>query len=391
MAVRRYDWGSHDQIPRILGIEPTSEPFAEYWLGAHSSDPATIDGTRLDELIAHNPSMIGSTAQLEFDGRLPYMLKLLSAGRPLSLQAHPNRREALEGFNQENTTEVALDAKNRTYKDPWDKPELLVALTEFDALVGFRDPKLTVALFDALNVTEILEPLIAPLRRRDPAAALAQVFLDCLILDDERSEILTTVVSAAVNHVDAAGELGVFARTAVLLDQHFPHDPSLLAALLLNYQRLQPGQALHIRPGYLHAYLHGTGVEIMGNSDNVLRGGLTNKHIDPSALVQVVNFEPCEIPLLEPTCESSGLWHYNAHEASFALWRLELLPGNTIELPAESSGRILLTTRGELGASTGMDGLELPQGKACFINAGESVRVSGDGQGFLAATGMDAW
>ncbi|GAA2180982.1 mannose-6-phosphate isomerase, class I [Brooklawnia cerclae] len=389
-AAKRYDWGSPNAIPEILGIPSDGRPVAEYWLGAHPSAPALVGGVPLDRAIDADPAMIGYSARHEFDGRLPFLLKLLSAARPLSLQAHPNDAQAAEGFARENAADIPLDALDRTFKDPWAKPEMLVALTEFDALAGFRDPAATLALFDGLGLEGRAETVIGPLRHRTCPAALAEVFLDCLILDDKRRTVLTDVVVAAVNHVNDPGELGEFARTAVLLDEHFPGDPSLLAALLLHRRRLRPGEALHVAPGVMHAYLEGTGVEIMATSDNVLRGGLTSKHIDAYSLVQVVDFSPGPMPVLQPSQEAPGLWFYAADERAFALWRLELVPGRSIEAPAESSGRIVLATDGEIGLSTGSDGLVLRRGQSAFVSAGESVVVSGQGQAFLAATGLDA-
>lgn len=389
-SIKRYDWGSADEIPKILGLPSDGRPVAEYWLGAHPMGPALLEGTRLDEAIAADPAVLGDSARLEFDGRLPYLVKLLSAARPLSLQAHPSRADAQRGFERENQAGKPQDAADRTYKDPWDKPELMVALSPFEALAGFRDPQQSADLFGALGISPQTELIFAPLRHRAGSAGLAEVFLDCLVLDEERRGAVTDVVTAAVAHLNDAGELGRFARTAVLLDEHFPGDPSLLAALLLNRRSLRPGEALHLRPGTLHAYLHGTGIEVMGSSDNVLRGGLTSKYIDASALVQVVDFTPEEMTPLLPDPEAPGLLHYRAGERAFACWRLDLLPGRTIELPAENSGRILLVTDGELGISTGPDALVMVRGQASFIPAGETVLVSGDGQGFLAATGTDA-
>lgn len=389
-ATKRYDWGSSDAIPAILGVPPDGRPVAEYWLGAHPSAPALIGGVPLDQAVSANPSLIGDSARYEFEGRLPFLLKLLSAARPLSLQAHPNDAQASAGFARENDADIALDAPDRTFKDPWAKPELLVALTEFDALAGFRNPNETLALFDGLGLEGRAETVIGPLRHRGSPAGLAEVFLDCLILDEQRRDVLTDVVVAAVNHVNDPGELGEFARTAVLLDEHFPGDPSLLAALLLHRRQLQPGEALHVAPGVMHAYLSGTGVEIMATSDNVLRGGLTTKHIDAYSLVQVVDFAPAPMPVLQPAPEAPGLWYYPADERAFALWRLDLVPGRVIEAPAEPSGRIVLAIDGEIGLSTGSDGLVLRGGESAFIPACESVGISGQGQGFLAATGLDA-
>lgn len=389
-SIKRYDWGSVDAIPKLLGIPVDGQPVAEYWLGAHPLGPAQIDGVLLDSAIIQDPAMLGDSARLEFGGRLPFLVKILSAARPLSLQAHPNPMDAREGFERENRAQLPLDAADRTYKDPWDKPELLIALTDFEALAGFRDPLDSADLFSRLGITPHTELIFAPLRHRQGSAALAEVFLDCLVLDEQRRGAVTDVVTAAVRHLDDQGDLGDFARTAVLLDEHFPGDPSLLAALLLNRRTLRPGEALHVKPGTMHAYLRGTGVEVMGSSDNVLRGGLTRKYIDAAALVQVVDFTPEEMLPLHPDQEAPGLWHYAAGERAFAVWRLDVTPGRMIELPAESSGRILLTASGEIGLSTGPDALVLRQGQAAFVRAGETVRVSGDGQAFLTATGTDA-
>ncbi len=390
-SIKRYDWGSHDAIPSILGIPVDGRPLAEYWLGAHPNDPSLIDGTsRLDEVIEQDPNLIGDSARFEFSGELPYLMKLLSAGRPLSLQAHPNRIDAEIGFGRENQAQIPMDAPERTFKDPRDKPELLIALTEFDALAGFRDPAASLSLFSQLGISSTSEKIFAPLRHRGGHAGLAEVFMNCLVTDDERRAAVIDVVTAAINHVDDEHQLGEFARTAVLLDEHFPGDPSLLAALLLNRHTLQPGEALYLQPGILHSYLHGTGVEVMANSDNVLRGGLTSKHIDPSALTQVVKFttEPVQCMLPEP--ELPGLWRYPTDERAFVCWRVDLQPSRAFELPGELSGRILLVTQGELGLSQGPDGLVLTQGEAAFLEAGQQISISGNGQGFLTATGLDA-
>ena len=390
-SIKRYDWGSVDAIPNLLGITNDGRPLAEYWLGAHPLGVALLDGsTPLDQAIAADPTIIGDSARLEFGGRLPYLMKLLSAARPLSLQAHPNRTDARVGFERENRAQLPLDAPDRTYRDPWDKPELIIALSEFDALAGFRDPKVSADLLSRLGIAPHTEMIFAPLRHRQGSAGLAEVFLDCLVLDEERRGAVTDVVTAAVRHLNDPGELGEFARTAVLLDEHFPGDPSLLAALLLNRRTLQPGEALHLTPGTMHAYLSGTGVEVMGSSDNVLRGGLTSKHIDAVSLVQVVDFTPDPMLTLSPDQEAPGLWHYAAGELAFATWRIDTKPGRMTELPAELSGRILLVTDGEVGLSTGADELVLQCGQSAFIRAGEQVHASGDGQAFMMATGRDA-
>lgn len=388
-SVKRYDWGSIDVLPELLGIPVDGRPVAEYWLGAHPLGSARLVGVPLDRAINQDPSMLGEHTRRLFGDRLPFMVKLLSATRPLSLQAHPNREDAQEGFERENRAELPLEASERTYKDPWDKPELVVALTQLDALAGFRDPLDSADLFSRLGISPRTELLLAPLRHRQGSAGLAEVFLDCLVLNEERLGAVADVVTAAVNHMDAPGDLGIFAQTAVLLDEHFPGDPSLLAALLLNRRTMRPGEALHIRPGTLHTYLSGTAVEVMASSDNVLRGGLTSKHIDAPALVQVVDFTAQPMPLIRPEQQAPGLWHYPTGEQSFSAWRLDVVSGRRIALPAEDSGRILVVTSGEIVLATSSDALVLRRGQAAFLRAGDQVSASGEGQAFLAATGTD--
>lgn len=388
-SIKRYEWGSVDAIPQFLGIPADGEPLAEYWLGAHPLGPALLDGVPLDQVITKYPDIIGQAARREFDGHLPFMVKLLSAARPLSLQAHPNHADARAGFERENREQRPLAAADRTYRDPWAKTEIVIAVSKFETLVGFRDPRRSADLFSRLGIGPRTELIFAPLRHRQGSAGLAEVFLDCLVLDEDRRGAVTDVVTSAVRHLDAPGELGVFARDAVMLDEHFPGDPSLLAALLLNRRTLQPGEALHVTPGTLHAHLQGTAVEVMSNSDNVLRGGLTRKHIDVTALVQVVNFNPQEMSPIHPHEQAPGLWRYPVQERTFSVWRLDPIPAHAIQLPADGSGRILLVTEGEIRLSSGSDDLVLARGQSVFIRAGESVQACGDGRGFLTATGLD--
>lgn len=382
-TIQNYDWGTTDEIPRLLGAEPTGEPQAEYWLGAHASAPSTVDGTPLDQLVKSDPSIVGAKSTERFGDGLPYLLKLLSANKALSLQAHPTREQAEEGFARQNEGGIALDDPTRTYKDAWPKPEMMLALTPFEALCGFRDPEQTVRLFETLDVPEV-EKMMSPLVMRGGAAGLAEVFLDALTVSDERRQLVNEVVAKAVQHVDDEGEPGRFAKTAVMLDESYPGDPTILAALMMNRITLQPGEAVFLPAGNMHAYLKGTGVEIMANSDNVLRGGLTKKHIDVDELVRVVDFEAEPVELVKTELEGEGLTRYLTPAPEFALWRLDGT-GGRIELPATDLGRVLLVVEGEF---TGQDGMTLAQGQSAFIDAGEEAAVSGTGLAFLAAPGV---
>lgn len=382
-TIQDYAWGTTDAIPQLLGIEPTGEPQAEYWLGAHSCAPSIVEGQPLDQMIASNPAIVGEASTERFGDCLPYLLKLLSANQALSLQAHPTREQAEEGFARENADGVALDDPKRTYKDPWPKPEMMLALTPFEALCGFRKPADTVALFEALNVPG-LGQMIKPLMMRSGGAGLAEVFLDALTVSDERRQLAVEVVARAVQHVEDEDEVGRLSRMAVLLDESYPGDPTILAALLMNQITLQPGDAIFLPAGNLHAYVQGTGVEVMANSDNVLRGGLTRKHIDVDELVRVVDFDAAPVELVRTEPVAPGLTRYLTPAPEFVLWRLDA-EGQTVELPATGLGRVLHVIDGEF---TGQDGTELGKGRSAFIEAGEQASVTGTGLAFLAAPGV---
>ncbi|MEL4359426.1 MULTISPECIES: mannose-6-phosphate isomerase, class I [unclassified Luteococcus] len=383
-AIQNYAWGSVTAIPETLGFPETGEPQAEYWLGAHASAPSTVGDQNLAELIADRPGIVGEASVREFGPRLPYLLKVLAANRPLSLQAHPSRAQAEEGFARENQAGVALDDPTRSYKDDWPKPELMLALTPFDALCGFRDPKQTVELFEALDIPE-LDQMVAPLRLRSGSAGLAEVFLDALGQSDERRDLVNAVTAQCVRHVGEEGAFGDFCRTAVLLDEFYPGDSSILGALMMNRFTMQPGEGVYLPAGNLHAYLKGTGIEIMANSDNVLRGGLTPKHIDVDALVSVVDFDAAPVELVRAVDEAPGLLRYPTPAPEFALWQLELTPGIQVELPATETGRTLLVIDGTLRDA---EGTELAKGQAAFLPAGEHCVVSGEATAFLAAPGL---
>lgn len=394
-VVKDYAWGSVDAIPTLLHTEATGAPQAEYWLGAHAAGPSVVEGNgTLDTLVAEHPEVLGERSRELFGDRLPFLLKVLAAEQPLSLQAHPSRAQAEAGFAAENAAGLPVGSPLRTYSDDWPKPEMIVALTEFDALCGFRDPRETAALFDGLGLTGGgLEQVIGPLTQRSGDAGLAEVFLDVLSVDESRSHLVNEVVAAAVNHVGDEGPLGEFARTAIELDEHHPSSPGILAALLMNRIRLEPGQAIVLPAGNMHAYLKGTGVEIMANSDNVLRGGLTKKRIDVDALVQVVDFAAAPVQVLtaqpeSPGEASHGVSRFATSAPEFSLWQIDATGGQSVMLPGVESARILLLVAGHAAVATSEESVELVQGKAVFVPAGEQVQINGNCQAFLAGAGV---
>ncbi len=382
--IRDYAWGSPDAIPELLGSDPTGEPQAEYWLGAHPLAPATVDGQDLDEALHNHPEWVGDRTFRAFGDRFPVLMKILAAARPLSLQAHPSRDQAEEGFARETAARLAIDAPERIYRDDWPKPEILVALTGFDGLCGFRDPSKTVELFRRLGIGKALESVIGPLSQRKGSAALAEVFLD--ILSQDHPDYINEVLRLARNHSDEDSDLGLFSRTALDLNLYFPGDPSILAALLLNRIHLEPGQGLFLPTRTLHSYLNGVGIEVMACSDNVLRGGLTSKHIDVDELIRVVDFTPCEVAPVD-TEDDAGFTRYLTPTPEFALWRGEL-GSQPMNLPRTDSCRIALVIDGEAQLREGDTSLDLATGEAVLIPYGQEVAASGSATVFVTAPGV---
>jgi mannose-6-phosphate isomerase len=388
-SLQRYPWGTTDAIPKLLGQPADGTPVAEYWLGAHHLAPATVDGRPLTEVIAEDPAVVGRATRERFGDGLPFLMKVLSARHALSIQAHPSREQAEEGYEREQAAGVALDAPERTYKDNWPKPEILVALDEFHTLSGFRDPHHTEALFAALGVAADLASVIGPLTERRGRAALEEVFLDVLSLAGDRAKMSELVCAAAMQHKDDPGEVGEFARTVIELDEVFPADPGVLAALLMNRVVLQPGEAVYVPAGQMHAHLRGTGIEVMANSDNVIRGGLTPKHVDVAELIRVVDFEPGVPVITRPQPAGAGVEHYATGCPEFDVWRLTGTGQEPVLLPGVGSARVLLVVEGTLKVSGAGFATALVSGQSAFLSAAESdVTFSGTGTAFLSSSGV---
>jgi mannose-6-phosphate isomerase len=387
-VIQPYAWGSRTAIPEFLGVPPTGEPQAELWFGAHPLAPSLVDGEPLDKIIADDPvDVVGEEAVLAFGPRLPYLLKVIAAAQPLSLQAHPSRAEAEAGFESEQAAGIPRDAPNRTYRDGWPKPEVLCALVETEALCGFREPSETYRLFERLGAASALE-LVQPLVDSNILAEerLATVFERLLRLTPEQRFVIADVVRAAES-LDRSGDMGPFARTASELNAFYPDDPGVLAALLMNRITLQPGDALYMPAGNLHAYLSGGGVEIMANSDNVIRGGLTRKYINVDALLTILDFTPGFGGLIIPVEESPGVWRYPTPAPEFELWRIEAR-GEPVDVPAGTAGRILLVADGQLSTTSSNGVLDLVRGEAALLQAGEQAVVTGRGTAFVGGPGL---
>ncbi|MET9778721.1 mannose-6-phosphate isomerase, class I [Streptomyces sp. NPDC006367] len=373
-TVRPYAWGSTTAIPNLLGTEPTGEPQAEMWMGTHPGAPSRTARGTLDEVVAAAPEReLGPVSVARFGPRLPFLLKLLAAGAPLSLQVHPDLDQARRGHEDEERRGVPLDAPHRNYKDANHKPELICALTEFDGLCGFRPPAETAGLLDGLGVAS-LKPYADLLRAHPEDAALREVLTAILTADPEGMSRTVAETSAACERL--GGPYAPYAGIA----HHYPGDPGVLAALLLNHVRLQPGEALYLGAGIPHAYLNGLGVEIMANSDNVLRCGLTPKHVDVPELLRIVRFEPGDPGILRPEASPDGEEVYDTPVDEFRLSRYVLPEGTAPRDLTRPAPQILLCTAGTVRAGEH----DLTPGRSVFVPAGEKAEVSGNGTVFRA-------
>jgi len=387
-VIQPYAWGSRTAIPELLGTEPTGEPQAELWLGAHPLAPSIVDGEPLDKVVAYDPVGVVGRATVEaFGPRLPFLLKIIAAEQPLSLQAHPSRQQAEAGYAREQAAGVPRDAPHRTYRDGWPKPELLCALAETEALCGFGEPHETYQMFQRLAVDDALM-LVAPLADADLPAPdrLRAVFSRLLRLGPDERTVISEIVQAA-EAMQGADDLARCWRTACELNTYHPGDPGVLAALLMNRITLQPGDALFMPSGNLHAYLSGGGIEIMANSDNVMRGGLTPKYVNVDELLAILDFTPGLRSLITPIEESRGVWRYPTPAPEFALWRLQP-QGEPVAVPATGSGRVLLVTAGDLTAISATAELDLVRGQSALLTAGEEARLTGRGTAFVGGPGV---
>ncbi|MEU6314115.1 mannose-6-phosphate isomerase, class I [Streptomyces sp. NPDC047014] len=376
-TIRPYAWGSTTALPALLGTEPTGEPQAELWMGAHPGAPSRIDrgdGPRsLAEVIAADPvAELGAATADRFGPRLPFLLKILAAGAPLSLQVHPDLEQARAGFADEERRGIPADAPHRNYKDAHHKPEMICALTTFDGLCGFRAPKDSADLLDGLGVNS-LKPYADLLRAHPEEAALREVLT--AVLSADREQMTRTVAETAA----AAGRLGGEYATYASLIHHYPGDPGVIAAMLLNHVRLQPGEAMFLGAGVPHAYFDGLGVELLANSDNVLRAGLTPKHVDVPELLKIVRFEPSDPDVLRPEGDG-GEEVYEAPIDEFRLSRFLLAPGGAPHPLPAGAPQILLCTAGSARAGE----LALSPGESVFVPAGEAVELTGAGTVFRA-------
>jgi mannose-6-phosphate isomerase len=389
-TVQDYAWGSSTAIPQLLGEKnPSGKPQAELWMGAHPKAPSLVDcggqWRSLQELIENYPQdILGDKIADKFHNKLPFLFKVLAAAKPLSIQAHPGLSQAIEGFRRENAEGIPMNASNRNYKDANHKPECICALSPFWALYGFRNVSEILALTKKSCPVGLANEINGLMSQRD-SQGLKRYFTHLMTLDADRQK--KVIDEAVQNALQFSDEDDAF-YWMIRLSDEYPVDIGILSPILLNIVQLTPGQALFLPAGELHAYLEGFGIELMANSDNVLRGGLTPKHIDITELLKVLNFEPRTINVLEAVQKNKAERMYACPADEFVLSVISVSDEFRYQCKETRSVEIVLCTDGKtfLKDNGSKDLIELAKGTSAIIPAAvKSYCLSGNGTLFKAS------
>ena len=388
-TIQEYAWGSTQAIPDLLGRKnPERKPQAELWMGAHPKAPSLVQHNRLwvslAELIAKNPvEVLGKKVARDFNDRLPYLFKVLAAAKPLSIQAHPDPNQAREGFQRENAQKIPLDAPHRNYRDDNHKPECICALTRFWALSRFRKISGICAYFEKLDLRQ-LQVELADLKKQPTPKGLKRFYT---ALMTHRLDRQKRIVAEALEQAGRFESEDPVFKWMLNLAEDYPDDIGVLSPLLLNLICLEPGQAMFLDAGELHAYLDGLAIELMANSDNVLRGGLTPKHVDVSELLRILKFEDRDVTLLKPINSVANERIYPSPAAEFVLSVIRLKSGAIYQSPKNRNVEILICTNGKVSISDLSDLTEtqLPRGASAIVPASvERYSIKGEGTCYKA-------
>jgi mannose-6-phosphate isomerase len=380
-SFKHYDWGSTEWIPEILGIDNENfQPWAEMWMGTHPGGPSQADCPG------------GIVPLKNLTGDIPFLFKLLAAGKPLSIQAHPNIDQASAGYARENAAGIPLDDPCRCYKDPNHKPEILCALTPFTAMAGFRERRQIIELLDAF-ACPALASLQHELRSELSDGAAYQGFLGSLFgMTQERKDELSSYIARQIDEVK--NRESAYRKEWELIEEfhaYFSGDPSVVAPLYLNVIELNPDEAIYIPSGILHAYTHGFGVELMSQSDNVLRGGLTKKFVDTAELLKILEPQAFKPEVIKPIPFDDAYASYLTPAKEWTLSVMRLAAGNAERLPEEKDS-ILIVIQGSLAIafSDGQGDLTLGRGESVFIPGAvgrDSFLLKGTFTAYIASRG----
>ncbi len=388
--IQNYAWGSRTTIANLRGLANSADqPEAELWMGAHPKAPSRVmlaeQTISLAELITEAPeAILGPDAAHRFAGRMPFLFKVLAAAEPLSLQAHPDKDQARSGFERENRLGIPIDAPPRNYRDDSHKPEIICALTPFWGLNCFRSPSAIAEDFRAYG-PRTLSSLVARLETKDAARALKDFFIALLgIADTHKHAVIEEVTASARQKEDRSPA----ADWVLRLQGAYPGDIGILAPLFLNLVCLSPGQAMNLAAGQLHAYLEGVGIELMANSDNVLRGGLTPKHIDVAELTRVLQFNPSEPRILVAQPEDAHARIYATDTEAFSLARIDVSSAHEFVAASRRSIEILLVVEGRVSfrMEDAQSALTIDKGESVLVPAClPGYAIQGDGRIFRAS------
>lgn len=378
-ATQGYDWGSTDGIAHFQRKDGGGRPLAEVWMGTHPLGPAKV--------VCDS----GVRPLAEVAGELPFMMKILSAARPLSIQVHPQAAQAEAGYAEEEAAGVPLDAPHRVYKDPRPKPEMVYALSTFDSLVGFRPTAEILRVLSPLS-SPVMQPLTTYLRRNPGFAGIVRLVQRLLGNPPSATE-----VGAVVAECRRALEQGIDVKrayaTAVEIAEHFPGDVGVLISLMLNRLTLQPGEAAYLEAGIIHAHLSGMCLEVMVSSDNVLRAGLTTKHVQPDELVRCLTEGMSRVARVTPRLFGLSTDVFSPGPGDFALSLTQVSPADSegVLLPAHGD-RLLVCTGGEvIVANLAGETLRLRRGDVAYAgDADGSLHVVGTGEVAQAYQPTDA-
>jgi mannose-6-phosphate isomerase len=361
---KNYPWGSSHLIQDHFGIGSSGSSLAEVWFGTHpqGESQVLVSGQNLSELLG---------------SRLSFLVKLLAADKPLSIQVHPNELQARAGFDRESAAGLALDDPTRNYRDTSHKPELLIALTPFKALCGFRPTSEILEIFLAFSETEPRFGELAAMVATD--SSLEQILLELLHDTELANRFDSTVVS---NEGDSLAE-SARSLASQLLSQ-YPGDTGAMVALLLNIVDLVPGQAIYLPAGNLHAYLSGLGLEVMASSDNVIRAGLTQKHIDKAELISITSFQVLSEPVITPKKLAEGLSEYEVAAQEFRVYKADISGANLLadlDLPGSA---LVVCVSGEVAVSTSLEEREvLHKAEVVYLSEAKKFSLSGSGSVFV--------